>query len=80
MKTLLLLTALLQPTERFSVHLYEKRRDYTRTRMDQVASYLEADSVESSCTDHIYGEGVQADEAQGVVQRADSVSGGRRPR
>jgi 2-polyprenyl-6-methoxyphenol hydroxylase-like FAD-dependent oxidoreductase len=27
----LLLTALLQSTERFAVQLYEKRRDYTRT-------------------------------------------------
>ncbi len=29
----LLLTALLQSMEGFSVHLYEKRREYTRTRM-----------------------------------------------
>ncbi|MFL5506947.1 MAG: NAD(P)-binding protein, partial [Gemmatimonadales bacterium] len=28
----LVMTALLQSTGRFSVHLYEKRRDYTRTR------------------------------------------------
>ena len=56
----LLLTALLQSTERFSVHLYEKRRDYTRTRMVQLASYLVADSVESYCTDHIDQESVQA--------------------
>src|SRR5687768_6544699 len=56
----LLLTALLQPTERFSVHLYEKRRDYTRTRMVQLASYLVADSVESYCTDNIDEESVQA--------------------
>ena len=47
----LLMTALLQSTERFSVHLYEKRRDYTRTRMVQVAPYLVADSVASYCTD-----------------------------
>ena len=56
----LLLTALLQSTERFSVHLYEKRRDYTRTRMVQLASYLVADSVASYCTDHIDDESVQA--------------------
>jgi 2-polyprenyl-6-methoxyphenol hydroxylase-like FAD-dependent oxidoreductase len=56
----LLLTALLQMTERFSVHLYEKRRDYTRTRMVQLASYLVADSVESYCTDYIDEESVQA--------------------
>ncbi len=56
----LLLTALLQPTERFAVHLYEKRRDYSRTRMVQLASYLVADSVESYCTDSIDEESVQA--------------------
>ncbi len=43
----LLLTALLQSVEGFSVHLYEKRREYTRTRMVRLGSYLVADSVES---------------------------------
>src|SRR4029078_12967657 len=56
----LLLTALLQPMERFSVHLYEKRRDYTRTRMVQLASYLVADSVASYCTDNIDDESIRA--------------------
>jgi 2-polyprenyl-6-methoxyphenol hydroxylase-like FAD-dependent oxidoreductase len=56
----LLLTALLQTTERFSVHLYEKRRDYTRTRMVQLASYLVADSVEAYCTDEIDKESILA--------------------
>jgi 2-polyprenyl-6-methoxyphenol hydroxylase-like FAD-dependent oxidoreductase len=56
----LLLTALLQPSEHLSVHLYEKRRDYTRTRMVQLAPYLVADSVSSYCTDHIDEESVQA--------------------
>ncbi len=56
----LLLTALLQSTEGFSVRLYEKRRDYTRTRMVQLASYLVADSVESYCVDYIDGESVTA--------------------
>ena len=56
----LLLTALLQPMEGFSVRLYEKRREYTRTRMVQLASYLVADSVESYRTDHIDGENVEA--------------------
>ena len=32
----LLLTALLQSMEGFSVHLYEKRREYSRTRMVQL--------------------------------------------
>ena len=56
----LLLTALLQATGRFSVHLYEKRRDYTRTRMVQLASYLVADSVAGYCTDYIDEESIQA--------------------
>src|SRR5688572_32000898 len=56
----LVMTALLQSSERFSVHLYEKRREYTRTRMVQLASYLVADSVASYCTDHIDDETIQA--------------------
>ena len=56
----LLMAALLQSSERFSVHLYEKRRDYTRTRMVQLASYLVADSVAGYCTDYIDDESVQA--------------------
>ena len=56
----LLLTALLQSTDRFSVHLYEKRPDYTRTRMVQLAPYLVADSIASYCTDYIDGESVEA--------------------
>ena len=42
------------------MHLYEKPRDYTRTRMVQLASYLVADSVASYCTDNIDEESVQA--------------------
>ena len=56
----LIMTALLQSSERFSVHLYEKRRDYTRTRMVQLAPYLVADSVADYCTDYIDDESVQA--------------------
>ena len=56
----LLLTALLQPMEGFSVRLYEKRHEYTRTRMVQLAPYLVADSVESYRTDHIDGDNVEA--------------------
>ena len=56
----LLLTALLQSTDRFSVHLYEKRPNYTRTRMVQLASYLVADSIANYCTDYIDGESVEA--------------------
>jgi len=56
----LLMTALLQSTERFSLHLYEKRRDYTRTRMVQLAPYLVADSVAGYCTDYIDEESIGA--------------------
>ena len=56
----LLLTALLQSMEGFSVHLYEKRGEYTRTRMVQLAPYLVADSVESYRVDDIDGDSVEA--------------------
>ena len=56
----LLLTALLQSTDGVSVHLYEKRREYTRTRMVQLAPYLVADSVESYRVDPIDGDSVEA--------------------
>ena len=56
----LLLAALLQPNAGLSVCLYEKRREYTRTRMVQLASYLVADSVESYRADDIDGENVEA--------------------
>jgi 2-polyprenyl-6-methoxyphenol hydroxylase-like FAD-dependent oxidoreductase len=56
----LIVTALLQSTDRFSVHLYEKRSDYTRTRMVQLAPYLVADSIDSYCADYIDGESVEA--------------------
>ena len=56
----LMLAALFQPLEGFSVHLYEKRREYTRTRMVQLRDYLVADSVASYCTDYIDGESVEA--------------------
>ena len=42
------------------MRLYEKRREYTRTRMVQLESYLVADSVESYCIDYIDGENVEA--------------------
>ena len=56
----LLLTALLQSMEGFSVSLYEKRREYTRTRMVELASYLVADSVASYRTDSIDGDSIEA--------------------
>ena len=56
----LLVTALLQSMDGFSVRLYEKRREYTRTRMVQLASYLVAESIESYRVDHIDGENVDA--------------------
>ena len=56
----LLLTALLQSMDGISVRLYEKRREYTRTRMVQLAPYLVADSVESYRADAIDGDSVEA--------------------
>ena len=56
----LLLTALLQSMEGFTVRLYEKRPEYTRTRMVQLAPYLVADSVESYRADSIDGDSVEA--------------------
>jgi 2-polyprenyl-6-methoxyphenol hydroxylase-like FAD-dependent oxidoreductase len=56
----LLMAALLQPMHGISVRLYEKRREYTRSRMVQLASYLVADSVKSYCADYIDGESVEA--------------------
>jgi 2-polyprenyl-6-methoxyphenol hydroxylase-like FAD-dependent oxidoreductase len=56
----LLLTALLQSMEGFSVRLYEKRHEYTRTRMVQLAPYLVADSAEAYRTDSIDGDSIQA--------------------
>ena len=56
----LLLTALLQSMEGFSVRLYEKRHEYTRTRMVQLAPYLVADSVEIYRTDSIDGDSIEA--------------------
>jgi hypothetical protein len=56
----LAVAALLQPSDRFSVHLYEKRSDYSRTRMVQLAPYLVADSIASYCADYIDGDSVGA--------------------
>jgi hypothetical protein len=56
----LFLTALLQPMEGFSVRLYEKRPDYTRTRMVKLAPYLVADSVASYLVDPIDAQSVEA--------------------
>jgi hypothetical protein len=46
--------------EELSVRLYEKRREYTRTRMVTLAPYLVADSVESYGADAIDGDSVGA--------------------
>ncbi len=56
----LLLTALLQPLDEFSVRLYEKRHEYTRTRMVQLAPYLVADSLEVYRADSIDGDSIEA--------------------
>jgi 2-polyprenyl-6-methoxyphenol hydroxylase-like FAD-dependent oxidoreductase len=56
----LLLAALLQTLNGVSVRLYEKRKEYTRSRMVRLASYLVADSLESYRADHIDGETIEA--------------------
>ena len=56
----LMLAALLQPLAGVSVRLYEKRRDYTRTRMVRLASYLVADSAEGYRADSFDGDNVEA--------------------
>jgi 2-polyprenyl-6-methoxyphenol hydroxylase-like FAD-dependent oxidoreductase len=56
----LLLTALLQSTEGFSLDLYEKRDEYTRTRMVQLASYLVAESIDSYRADDIDADSIGA--------------------
>ena len=42
------------------MRLYEKRHEYTRTRMVQLAPYLVADSVEAYSTDSIDGDSIDA--------------------
>src|SRR6516165_2444938 len=56
----LIMTALLQSMEGFSIRLYEKRPAYTRTRMVKLASYLTADSISAYCADEIDGDNVSA--------------------
>jgi len=56
----LLLTALLQSLDDVSVHLYEKRREYTRTRMVELAPYLVAESVETYRNDYIDADNIEA--------------------
>jgi len=56
----LVMTAMLQSMEGFSIRLYEKRSTYTRTRMVKLASYLTADSISAYCADEIDGESVSA--------------------
>ena len=56
----LFLTALLQSIEGQAVRLYERRDEYTRTRMVSLAEYLIADSIESYKADTIDGQSVEA--------------------
>ena len=56
----LFLTALLQSVEGQRIRLYERRSEYTRTRMVSLASYLIADSIESYKVDAIDGQDVEA--------------------
>lgn len=56
----LFLTALLQSVEGERVRLYERRSEYTRTRMVSLAQYLVADSIEGYGADAIDGQDVEA--------------------
>ena len=56
----LFLAALLQGAEGQEVCLYERRSEYTRTRMVSLAKYLVADSVESYKEDPVDGQDVEA--------------------
>ena len=56
----LLLAALLQGVEGQQVRLYERRSEYTRSRMVSLAKYLVADSVESYKEDEVDGQDVEA--------------------
>jgi 2-polyprenyl-6-methoxyphenol hydroxylase-like FAD-dependent oxidoreductase len=56
----LFLTALLQSVEGQQIRLYERRSEYTRTRMVSLAGYLVADSIESYKVDAIDGQDVEA--------------------
>jgi 2-polyprenyl-6-methoxyphenol hydroxylase-like FAD-dependent oxidoreductase len=66
----LFLTALLQSVDGQAVRLYERRREYTRTRMVSLAEYLVADSVESYKSDLIDGQDVEA-----IFEPADLQAG-----
>lgn len=56
----LFLAALLQSIDGYTVRLYERRAEYTRTRMVSLAPYLVADSLESYKADMIDWENVEA--------------------
>ena len=56
----LFLTALLQSVEGQHIRLYERRPEYTRTRMVSLADYLVADSIERYKADVIDGQDVEA--------------------
>jgi len=66
----LFLTALLQTVPGQAVRLYERRDEYTRTRMVSLAGYLVADSIESYKADTIDGQDVEA-----IFEPADLETG-----
>ena len=76
----LLLTALLQEVDGLVGPLYEKRREYTRTRMVQLAPYLLADSVEAYRTDAIDTDSIEAVFDPAGARRRHRVPAGDLPR
>jgi 2-polyprenyl-6-methoxyphenol hydroxylase-like FAD-dependent oxidoreductase len=68
----LLLTALLQSLDEVDVSLYEKRPEYTRSRMVRLAPYLAADAPDSYRADPIDGDSVDAIFEQSELDEAIS--------
>jgi 2-polyprenyl-6-methoxyphenol hydroxylase-like FAD-dependent oxidoreductase len=56
----LMTTALLQGIDGLDVRLYEKRREYTRTRMVRLAPHLIADELKDYRADHPDGDNIDA--------------------
>jgi hypothetical protein len=56
----LLMAAMLRSEDGFAIRLYEKRPEYTRTRMVKLSPYLVADSIDAYRDDQLDGENVGA--------------------
>lgn len=74
----LMLTAMLQSPDGPPVRLYERRREYTRTRMVRLARYLVAETIEDYHSDSLDHESVDAifesGEIEAVLAYRESMS------